>query len=65
MKRRDFIKILGAGAATTAVAACTDKTLKAVSSRKEPGEMTYRQNPKGVEVSLLGYGCKQIGRAHV
>ena len=57
MKRRDFIKILGAGAATTAVAACTDKTPKTVSSRKEPGEMTYRRNPKGVEVSLLGYGC--------
>ena len=56
MKRRDFIKILGAGAAATA-AACTDNAPKATASRKEPGEMTYRKSPLGNDVSLLGYGC--------
>ena len=57
MKRRDFIKILGVGAATTAAAACSKETPKALSSRKEPGEMTYRKSPQGDDVSLLGYGC--------
>ena len=57
MKRRDFIKILGVGAATTAAAACSKQTPKASSSRKEPGEMTYRKDLRGEDVSLLGYGC--------
>jgi len=57
MKRRDFIKILGVGAATTAAAACTKDTPKSASSHKEPGEMTYRKSPQGEDVSLLGYGC--------
>ena len=34
MKRRDFIKIFGTGAAVTAVAACTDKTPKAAEGGK-------------------------------
>ena len=57
MKRRDFIKIFGAGTAAATVAACTDKTPKAVSSQKEPGTMTYRKDRHGEDVSLLGYGC--------
>ena len=57
MKRRDFIKVFGAGAATATVAACSDKAPKNVSSRKEPGTMTYRKDPQGNDVSLLGYGC--------
>ena len=57
MKRRDFIKIIGAGATAATAAACTDKTPKAVSSQKEPGTMTCRKNLQGEDVSLLGYGC--------
>ena len=57
MKRRDFIKIFGTGAAVTAVAACTDKTPKAADAPKEPGTMTYRKDRHGEDVSLLGYGC--------
>jgi len=57
MKRRDFIKIFGAGTATATVAACTQGTPKAAATQKEPGTMTYREGPKGDNVSLLGYGC--------
>ena len=57
MKRRDFIKVFGAGAAAAAATACTDKTPKDISSRKELGTMTCRKDPQGEDVSLLGYGC--------
>ena len=57
MERRDFIKIFGAGAAATAVAACTGKGPQTASGKKEPGEMTYRSSSLGDKVSLLGYGC--------
>ena len=57
MKRRDFIKVFGTGAAAATVAACTDKTPKAASSKKGPGTMTYRKDRHGEDVSLLGYGC--------
>ena len=57
MKRRDFIKIFGAGATATAVAACTGNTPQAAAGKKEPGEMTYRTSSLGDKVSLLGYGC--------
>ncbi|MBR3065600.1 MAG: aldo/keto reductase [Bacteroidales bacterium] len=57
MKRRDFIKIFGAGAATTAIAACTGNTPQTTAGKKEPGEMTYRTSSQGDKVSLLGYGC--------
>ena len=40
MKRRDFIKIFGAGAATTAIAACTGNTPQTAAGKEEPGEMT-------------------------
>ena len=58
MERRDFLKIFGAGAAATAVAACTGKGPQANNAaKKEPGEMTYRTSSLGDKVSLLGYGC--------
>ncbi|MBQ2148507.1 MAG: aldo/keto reductase, partial [Bacteroidales bacterium] len=58
MERRDFLKIFGAGAAATAVAACTGKGPQASNAaKKEPGEMTYRTSSLGDKVSLLGYGC--------
>ena len=57
MKRRDFIKLFGAGTAAATVAACTGKTPAPAASRKEPGTMTYRKGPQGDDVSLLGYGC--------
>ena len=56
MKRRDFIKQIGAGAAVTAVAACSGGKPAAIQP-KEPGTMTYREGPGGENVSLLGYGC--------
>ena len=66
MKRRDFIKIAGAGAvATAAVAAgCTSKqetTAEGASLGEVPvGKMTMRENLHGEMVSLLGYGCMRF-----
>ncbi len=69
MKRRDFIKIIGSGAVTTAaiLTGCKSKTeTKAVEEYKkqvEPpvGKMTYRTNPTtGDKVSLLGYGMMRL-----
>ena len=58
MKRRDFIKIFGAGTTAATVAACTGKTAgPAAAQKKEPGTMTCRTSPQGEPVSLLGYGC--------
>ena len=58
INRRDFLKVLGGSAAVVAVASCSDKAAKqVVGSKKETGEMTYRQNQKGENVSILGYGC--------
>lgn len=55
MKRRDFLKIGGfsamAAGGLSIIGSCrTDDGQK-------PGQMTYRSNPKGEKVSLLGYGC--------
>ena len=69
ISRRNFIKILGGGALTTAavMTGCKSKTeSKAVEGYKkqvEPpvGQMTYRENPKTKEkVSLLGYGMMRL-----
>lgn len=68
MERRDFIKILGTGAATAALAGCG---LKKNNGEVDPlghhtGEiptdkMTYRDNPStGDHVSLLGYGMMRL-----
>lgn len=65
MKRRDFIKILGAGTvtATVALAGCRNTTPTGGNENQEPpkGKMTYRVNPKTKEkVSLLGYGMMRL-----
>ena len=69
MDRRQFIKIFGGGAVTTAavLTGCKSKTeTKAVEEYKqqvEPpvGKMTYRTCPNtGDKVSLLGYGMMRL-----
>ena len=57
MERREFLKIAGVAAATTAAAACTKGTRNTATAQKETGPMTCRKGPKGEDVSLLGYGC--------
>ena len=61
MKRRDFIKISGAGALTLGAAAvgCAPKKTAFSSSGDEgPEQMVYRENPaNGDKVSLIGFGC--------
>ena len=68
MERRDFIKILGTGAATAALAGCG---LKKNDGEIDPSghhvgdiptdKMTYRDNPNtGDRVSLLGYGMMRL-----
>ena len=60
MKRRDFIKISGAGALTLGAAAvgCAPKKTASSSPEEGPEEMVYRENPaNGDKVSLLGFGC--------
>ena len=61
MKRRDFIKISGAGALTLGAAAvgCTPKKTASSSPADEgPEQMVYRENPaNGDKVSLIGFGC--------
>ena len=57
MDRRQFLKIVGAGAAATTLSGCASKGGKAP-AEVPADKMTYRLNPKtGEKVSLLGYGC--------
>lgn len=59
MDRRDFLKVLGGGAALAAatVSGCAPRKRKMGESGSGEG-MTYRVNPNtGDKVSLLGYGC--------
>ena len=65
INRRDFLKVLGGGAAATAaiMAGCTPKEY--TSSGGPQGEvptdkMTYRTSSRGDKVSLLGYGCMRL-----
>lgn len=68
MERREFIKILGAGAATAALAGCkmgknpTDIDPLGHHTGEIPmDKMTYRENPNtGDRVSLLGYGMMRL-----
>ena len=59
MKRRDFLKVMGAGTAALgagAVGCAPKKDAKAAASGSK--EMEYRVNPRnGDKISLLGYGC--------
>lgn len=63
LSRRDFLKKLGLGSATTAVAmwGCTSdqmRSTKTTSKTVSDEGMTYRINPStGDKVSILGYGC--------
>ncbi len=69
MSRRSFLKLLGAGAVSTAavMTGCKDKVSQEAAdeykNQVEPpvGKMTYRENPKTKEkVSILGYGMMRL-----
>ena len=67
ISRRSFLKLFGAASAATLAAACTGKKQESKSADEykqqvEPatGMMTYRTNPKGEKVSLLGYGMMRL-----
>lgn len=60
MERRDFLKLIGAGASALAIGGCESErdNVAAAAVEERRGEMTYRTNTKtGDKVSLLGYGC--------
>ena len=68
--RRDFLKVSGTAAATTALASCgiqggnADGEVDYMGHHSGPiptDKMTYRTNPKqGDKVSLLGYGWMRL-----
>lgn len=66
MNRRDFLKMMGAGAATAAVlAAGCDNPNATQAEGFSLGEvptdkMSYREGTHGEKVSLLGYGCMRL-----
>ena len=62
ISRRSFLKLMGAGAATTIAAACGSKKNDEQSVGEPPvGKMTYRTTPTtGDKVSLLGYGMMRL-----
>jgi len=60
ISRRDFLGILGGGAAGAAVAACTGKGKAITVSTEEIGQMTYRQDKHGEKNSLLSFGCMRF-----
>lgn len=68
ISRREFIKRMGAGAATIAIAStgCNisdpkPRNFETSKSSKSPQQMTYRINPStGDNVSILGYGCMRL-----
>lgn len=70
LKRRDFLKLAGVGAAGSALAlsGCDGESRKqsganTAAAEVPVGQMTYRTNPKtGDKVSLLGYGCMRLPR---
>lgn len=60
--RRDFLKMVGAGAATVGLAGCgrskESGEASEISGEIPTDRMTYRTNPTtGDRVSILGYGC--------
>ncbi|MDR0517961.1 MAG: aldo/keto reductase [Fibromonadaceae bacterium] len=64
MDRRQFIKVVGAGAALAAFGSCGSKEGTSAKQGDVPADkMTYRTDPKtGNQVSLLGYGCMRYPR---
>lgn len=62
INRRDFLKIIGAGA-LFATTGCRNSNIHEGSHKPTAanGTMTYRTNPStGDKVSLLGYGCMRL-----
>lgn len=61
IKRRDFLKLIGAGAIAASFESCLSKEGDASISTKQEipkDKMTYRIAPRtGDRISLLGYGC--------
>jgi uncharacterized protein len=69
MDRRNFLKVLGTGAAVSLAALTGCKPGDRVSNRRfnesdvPTDKMTYRTDPKtGAGISLLGYGCMRLPR---
>ncbi|MBR6082512.1 MAG: twin-arginine translocation signal domain-containing protein, partial [Salinivirgaceae bacterium] len=65
ISRRQFLKTLGGGiAAAAAVSACGSGNQKSAVSKSasgdSEGQMTYRTDLHGQQVSLLGYGCMRF-----
>lgn len=65
ISRRQFLKTLGGGiAAAAAVSACGSGNQKSAASKSasgdSEGQMTYRTDLHGQQVSLLGYGCMRF-----
>lgn len=67
LNRRDFLKVLGAGAAASTVAlygcggGASDGAGGGTASGEPTGDMTYRTHPRtGDKVSILGYGCMRL-----
>ena len=65
ISRRQFLKTLGGGiAAAAAVSACGGSNKKTSASKSangdSEGQMTYRTDLHGQQVSLLGYGCMRF-----
>ncbi|MDR3002440.1 MAG: aldo/keto reductase [Fibromonadaceae bacterium] len=62
MERRDFIKLVGAGAALTALG-CGSRDGFSAAKTVPVDKMTYRVDPKnGNKVSLLGFGMMRLPR---
>ena len=62
INRRDFLKVMGAGAAGAGLAACSANDNSSAAALDIPkGQMTYRTNPNtGDKVSLLGFGMMRL-----
>lgn len=65
ISRRQFLKTLGGGiAAAAAVSACGGSNQKSATGSSNAdattGQMTYRTDLHGQQVSLLGYGCMRF-----
>jgi len=62
MDRRKFIKLVGAGAALTALNGCKQENSSVAKAEVPSDKMTYRKDKLGNNISLLGYGCMRYPR---